>query len=300
MGWCVDLEMIRRIIQISLLKNVIKAHVPFILISRIKYIYFLLIDIINLSSGKNEELVPPLRLMFDGPRNIEIFKKSGDEFLKYYKDLCDFKPEQNILDVGSGIGRKTIPLIRYINKNGRYNGLDISKIGINWCKNNISTKHENFVFKHIDVHNKIYNPNGRILASDLIFPYDSNCFDLVVANSLFTHMLPKDINNYLKEISRVLKYGGKCFCTFFLLEKKLFNTFIPNSSSPNFQYKYNNYRTNNKRAHEDAVCYPENFIFNLLETNNLIVVEPINYGAWNNGDNALTFQDIIIANKIKR
>ena len=90
-------------------------------------------------------------------------------------------------------------MIQYINKNGRYNGLDISKIGINWCKNNISAKHENFVFKHIDVHNKIYNPNGRILASDLIFPYDSNCFDLVVANSLFTHMLPKDINNYLKE-----------------------------------------------------------------------------------------------------
>ena len=90
------------------------------------------------------------------------------------------------------------------------------------------------------------------------------------------------------------------FMHLFPARKNLFNTFIPNSSSPNFQYKYNNYRTNNKRAHEDAVCYTENFIVNLLETNNLIVVEPINYGAWNNGDNTLTFQDIIIANKIKR
>lgn len=35
---------------------------------------------------------------------------------------------------------------------------------------------------------------------------------------MFTHLSPADRDNYLREIRRVLRPGGRCFATFFLLD----------------------------------------------------------------------------------
>ena len=51
------------------------------------------------------------------------------------------------------------------------------------------------------------------------FPCADNSFDLVFLTSVFTHMFAGDVENYLSEISRVLKPGGKCLITWFLLDE---------------------------------------------------------------------------------
>src|SRR5436305_4376649 len=75
--------------------------------------------------GHYASLIPPLELMHDGPVGFEEFKTNGEEFFRYYTQLCDLKPHEKMLDVGSGIGRKTFLLTDYLNDEGSYEGLDI-------------------------------------------------------------------------------------------------------------------------------------------------------------------------------
>ena len=105
--------------------------------------------------------VPMVDQMFDGPPSLEEFKANGEEFLEIYKKLCGLRPDERMLDVGSGIGRKTLPLTQYFNRRAVYEGIDITKAGIDWCRDRITPRFPNFQFQQIDVYNKHYNPFGR-------------------------------------------------------------------------------------------------------------------------------------------
>ena len=66
-------------------------------------------------------------------------------------------------------------------------------------------------------------------------------------------MLPDDITNYVKEISRMLRKQGKCF----------FSTFIMNygfSGGINFPYSRGYYRLHQETNPEKAVGYNQDFL----------------------------------------
>ena len=111
--------------------------------------------------------------------------------------------------MGCGIGRMALPLTGYLSKEAEYVGFDIVPKGIEWCTKNISSKFPNYHFELLDIFNKYYNPNGKLPGSSFAFPYADNYFDFVYATSLFTHLMPEDAVNYLKEAHRVLKPGGR-------------------------------------------------------------------------------------------
>src|SRR5262245_18867199 len=79
--------------------------------------------------GDLASLVPPVDQMFDGPQSWEAFKANGEEFLGYYKDVWKLRRDEAMLDVGCGIGRKTLPLTRYFSNGASYEGVDITKAG---------------------------------------------------------------------------------------------------------------------------------------------------------------------------
>lgn len=281
------------------LKVILKEKFPNFF-SSIIYVLYGTNDIFNKLLGKNDPLIPPTRLMFDGPRSNHEFKKNGAVFLGYFKDLCGLKPDDKFLDVGCGIGRKAIPLTKYLSENGSYEGFDIDEVGIDWCKKNISTKHPNFHFTRVDVYNKYYNPSGKHLAEKFIFPFEDESFDFVFLGSVFTHMMPREVDNYLSEISRVMKTNGKCLISYFLLNKESKRLINSKQSKIDFKYEMDNYRTTNLRIPEDVVCYDESYILKLYEKNYLQVVKPIHYGSWSRRDDYLDYQDMILARKIKR
>ena len=80
--------------------------------------------------------------------------------------------------------------------------------GIAWCQENITPKHPNFRFQVADIRNKEYNSGERFAASEYEFPYEDASFDFVLLTSVFTHLLPNEVENYLSEIQRVLAPGG--------------------------------------------------------------------------------------------
>lgn len=116
--------------------------------------------------GHYASMIPPLELMHDCPIGFEEFKRNGEEFFRYYTELCGLKPNEKMLDVGCGIGRKTFLLTSYLDSEGSYEGLDIVKSGIDWCTERITRKYPQFKFQLIDVCNEHYNPAGRYKASE--------------------------------------------------------------------------------------------------------------------------------------
>lgn len=84
-------------------------------------------DAVESARGKRPPMIPPRRKIFTGSGD---FLQTGQEFLRYFKDLGHLKPNHRVLDVGSGIGRMAIPLTSYLNHEGSYEGFDIVPMGV--------------------------------------------------------------------------------------------------------------------------------------------------------------------------
>lgn len=246
--------------------------------------------------NQRDELTPPriLRVLIgDGD-----YKSAGDEFFKYFVELGNLKPNEKVLDVGCGVGRMARPLTQYLNKSGSYDGFDILAQGIDWASKHITTRHSNFHFRHADLYNKRYNPEGKLKASEFSFPYPDESFDFVFLTSVFTHMLPKELEHYLSEISRVMNKNGRCLTTYFLLNDESVSLIEAKQSSFDFQHKSpEGYRIIDPNEPEHAVAYEEKYIRSVYQRNELSIKEPIRYGSWCGRKSFLSFQDIVVANK---
>lgn len=262
--------------------------------SRLRVVLYYPIDTLELLLGRRDRLVPPRGRIFVGKGD---FERIGQLYLKYFIEHCDLKPEERVLDAGCGIGRIAIPLTSYLSTEGEYRGFDIVDHGIDWCQKNISSRFPNFRFHWANIYNKAYNPNGKCQASEYKFPYKDEAFDFVFLASLFTHMLFEEMRNYLLEVSRVLRPGGRCLITFFLVNSDLIRLVEAGNTSVAFKYRIGKCLTVNKDRPQDALAYDEALVRELYAQCNLTIVEPIRYGWWRGGDNSITIQDIVVAVK---
>lgn len=259
-----------------------------------RVVYYGALDLFESLTGRREDLVPPRRMIFIGG---PAFKQIGDEFFGYFKDLCGLKPDAAVLDVGCGIGRMARPLTGYLSSSGKYEGFDIDPVGIKWCQENIGRRFPNFRFQRADIYNKHYNPNGKHKASEYRFPYADGAFDFAYLTSVFTHMFPEDIDQYLGEISRVLKSGGKALITFFLWNRESEDYSAKKKSSLDFKYTRPGYRMVDEKFPEDAVCLDEPLVIELMKKRGLKITAT-KYGNWCGRPNFLSYQDILIVEKV--
>ena len=93
-----------------------------------------------------DELIPPVEMLFDGTTSQEEFKNHGEGFTKYYLiDHARLKVDERVLDVGSGNGQKARVLANYLSDKGSYEGIDIVAEGIEWCSEKYK-KYQHFRF----------------------------------------------------------------------------------------------------------------------------------------------------------
>lgn len=194
------------------------------LVGQLRTAYERPLDAARVALRLRDPLVPP-KWMFrdpdrvDGSRTPEEFSAIGRDTVGWMIDYEGLKPMHSFLDVGCGIGRMAIPLAEYLQK-GKYHGFDISSWKVAYCRRTVGRKRPDFAFHHADVFNKYYNSRGRTPASEYQFPWGDESFDFVLLTSVFTHMLPADMEHYLSEIARVLRPGGKCVVSYFLSDSK--------------------------------------------------------------------------------
>jgi ubiquinone/menaquinone biosynthesis C-methylase UbiE len=256
-------------------------------------LWFLPHDIWYSISNKNE-LLPPKGMIFIGSGD---FLAQGNRYLKFFIELGGLAPNHHVLDIGCGIGRMAIPLTKYLNEKGSYDGFDIVKKGIDWCDKNISSRYKNFSFTCVDLQNDLYKSNGD-KASHFLFPYADSSFDFIILTSVFTHMMPDEIKQYCAEISRVLKSGGTCFATFFVLDDES-EKLMEVDKKFYFKHDYGYYKLMNEKVKSANIALKKNYIENECLNRNKLTLKHHHKGYWcgRSKIEAIDFQDIMIIGK---
>lgn len=252
------------------------------------------LDAFDCLSGRREPLVIPRHLNDVGSGDYRVI---GREFIQYFIEIAGLQPGDHVLDVGCGIGRMALPLTAYLGTSARYEGVDVVRGGVKWCTKHISARFPNFRFRHADIYNKRYNPRSKTPASKYVFPYKDSSFDFVFLTSVFTHMLPIDVEHYLRQIFRVMKKTGTCFATFFLINEESAALARTEDILLDFRFNFGDYFATDARVPESAIAFKENFIRPLYSQTGLVIEEPIQFGSWCGRKQFLSFQDIILAKK---
>ena len=283
--------------MLRVLEHWVSMNVPRRFRSGLKLIVFAPIDCVSAMKGERDEFVPPSKLIGFG--RVE-FRRVGEEFFQHFVHFAGLQPNERVLDVGCGFGRMAVPLLRYLNTDGSYEGFDVSKRAIDWCIERITSRCPNFHFQLVDLCNAYYNPEGTHKASEYAFPYEDESFDFVFFASVLTHMLPEDLEKYLFETSRVLRKNGRCLMTFFLLNRDVPRGLSAKRSGSPFRHVFGIYSSVNAETPEVGVAYDEQFMRQLCKKHGLKILEPIHYGAWRDRQDAylsISNQDIVMARR---
>ena len=249
-------------------------------------------DLFDGITGRRDPLVPPHGLWFVGGE--ENYKQVNREFLGYFVKLGGLRPDHKVLDVGCGIGVMASSLARFISPQGSYAGFDIVRAGINWAGKNIGARFPNFSFVHADIFNKHYNPGGKLSSQSFRFPYADASFDFVFLKSVFTHLLPDSIHNYLREIKRVLKPTGKCLATFFLVNRESTELIHRGESSLALTPYSEDCWVGDPKFPETAVGVSEQLLLLWCDQTALVAEQPIHYGSWCGRGQYMSYQDIVL------
>ena len=83
--------------------------------------------------------------------------KVGDHWVDRLQRWADLAPDHRVLEVGCGPGRSALALSNALSDAGSYDGIDVDKRVIRWCRRNIEPRWPASHFTHIDVWNGVYN-----------------------------------------------------------------------------------------------------------------------------------------------
>lgn len=262
----------------------------------IRRLYYLPADTLDSITGKRHKYVLPRGLIYTGSSaGSDKFIKQGQQQLSVLKETADLKPEDRVLDIGSGIGRTAIALSGYLNSKGSYEGFDVVKLGVDWCNSRLGKDFPNFKFKYVPLYNDLYNDSEQT-ANDFVFPYEADSFDKVFSFSLFTHMQLTEIQNYFREISRVLKKDGLAFSTFFLFDEKDEKR-IENNGDYSFPVSRDGYKLMSDQVKSGNIAIHKDKLSKMMADEGLEVVEIIDE-FWK-GIKSIEFQDIVVFKRIK-
>jgi SAM-dependent methyltransferase len=280
-------------------KRAIKSVIPASMFHRVRDLPYVVSSWYKPDEGTDR--IPPLRLMFDGVRSKAAFVENGQSALRFYRDTAQISPNSAMLDIGSGIGRKTVPLLDFFTPQALYVGIDLNPVGVGWCLRHVTKINQRFMFFSVDLYNKFYAPNGAIKPRDLVLPFPDDSFDVVALWSVFTHMYPTDIDHYISEISRVLKPGGKLTASFYLMNDQAQERIDAGEASQKITHKGDQYWTTNPNIPEDLIAVGDDWLRDVLVRHGMEVSSML-YGEWSGNavDPAiahLNFQDIVIARR---
>lgn len=247
----------------------------------------------------------PVRLCLltgGGPENFEAISNAH---LHNVNAACGLRAGLHTLEIGCGIGRDAIPLADVLGPEGRYIGTDVIADSIQWCAENISVRHPNFEFVHQDIQDDLHNPAGLVDINTVRLPTDDSWADLIILQSVFTHMLRNGVSHYLREFARVLRPQGLVYATAFLVDEETIQSARrTNLTQWNLRFEHSagdGVYINDPDHPTGAVAYREDVLGALVPDSGLEFVGPIRRGAWS-GAHPVVFdgQDVLVLRRAGR
>lgn len=215
-----------------------------------------------------------------------------------------FKQNSSILDFGCGCGRLALPVLEQMNGKGRYVGVDIIHELVDFCRTEISSVYTNSEFYQLNASNSHYTKwmkNSGHTESELndLSSFGTECFDVIVAFSVFTHLSSDDTNKYIQSLARLLRPGGKLLISAFLInsftkkciQQRVSAIIFDTQSSPG-----GGVYSANKLDQMAAVGFSETVLIDIASQHHLALTD-IHYGRWSGRPSVSSFQDIVVLQK---
>lgn len=248
-----------------------------------RLIYRLATPIDRIVRRGDDTLLPPahLRIYYYRTWDPRAFANMGEQ-ARVELMTRGLQPGHRVLDIGSGIGNLALSLVDYLH--GGYDGVEIHPEAVAWCQQAITTRYPAFRFHRADLASHAYNPQGLTSAESYRFPFPDRSFDFIFLASVFTHMLPDAVEQYLREIDRLLDEGGACVASFFLLNDDTRASVEAGRSFMSFGIAHPSsvYRLHDEVVPEAAIAYEETFVRDAHERAGLRIAD-IRRGGWWNG-----------------
>ncbi len=250
----------------------------------------------ELLTKPSDPKIPHKGLVFTGAGD---FEKTGQRQLAYLKNYTGLQSGMKVLDVGSGMGRTAFALTKFLNSEGSYYGFDAMPQGIKWCKEHYQDL-DNFSFEYIEAYNNLYNESA-VQSTQITFPYESDSFDRVFLFSVFSHMLPEEVEHYLAEIYRVLRPGGQVLATFFSYDAEVLERMEQGSTDMRFKVPKQGYWLMDESVSHANVAYDEQLLEQIIHraSSDFIIRQKIK-GYWSDFSNKsddIDYQDIWVLAK---
>ena len=231
-----------------------------------------------------------MRAGFNGP---------GYEFVAYLRLLAQLRDGGFLWDIGCGCGMLELAL-QDLGWQGRLVGTDIHKPSIEWAQKNIEARLAGHRFIHMDIYNAAYWPRGTLSAQEWLNGFGERGFDVVVAKSLFTHVLADDLGVYLEGIAERLKSGGRALLTFFILSEEQARLAVSGKNRVSFlPYGEDGCcAVRSPVAPTAAVAYEQDYLMQSLQVAGFkLEGHSLLHGVWTGRQDGLSFQDIVVVEK---
>lgn len=246
--------------------------------------------------SRRQERKPP-----EPPESLLLGVGAGDYLetgrltLSLLERLAGLRTSDRVLDVGCGLGRVAWPLSTRLGRQGSYTGFDVVKVYSDWCAESLDLDPERFRFLHVDVRTSLYNPDGSILAEDFAFPWPDGSFDLAIATSIFTHLLPRATENYLREIERTLSRRGRLFASFYMLDELGRRAAESGATHPAFLAPMEHGLLHDAAVPEAGVAYDAGWLLATVSSAGFEVAS-VQPGTWK-GREGPYYQDLVVATR---
>jgi SAM-dependent methyltransferase len=216
--------------------------------------------------------------------------ESGDAVLEWLLDHAGLSRDSRVLDIGCGTGRIARPVVSFL-EGGSYDGFDVDRAAIGWCRR-AYRGHRNAHFLRADLFHPRFHPGGAHSAAEYRFPYDDASFDVVVATSVFPHLLEQEAAHYLSEAGRVLAPGGHFLGTFFVLDRESRAAIARGDATFPFLDAEEHVAVVSDEHPDDAVAYDREWLAKAVPGE-----LTVHTGTWRGGDEGLDLLDVLVVAK---
>jgi ubiquinone/menaquinone biosynthesis C-methylase UbiE len=226
----------------------------------------------------------PVHLVEKTGAGTDTFDAISAWHIDVLKSQIGIQPDDAVVEIGCGIGRDAIPLTQILSDKGSYMGTDVIRESITWCQTNITPKHPNFTFIWHDISDDLHNPDGHLHANDVRLRKEDQSTDLIILQSVFTHMFEDEIVHYLKEFRRILKPSGKVWTSVFIVDDTILEQVrihAPTTYALSFHEAYGDgCFINSKASSRGAVAFTREAIDRMVAASGMeLVREPLK-GSW--------------------